>query len=124
MTIKIQLGKFSKEIEEPSDLATCLEFALTWGEAADNNVGLLRVCSAALGVALDKEALLPKYRPDRDKIYPYGRKILSRLLEQGVSSQEIFTSGSVVLSAMAAAIPNKKEVEEKEDFFLSPEEED
>ena len=124
MTIKIQLGKYDKEVEEPSDLATCLEFALTWGEAADNNVDLLRVCSAALGVALDKEALLPKYRPDRDKIYPYGRKILSRLLEQGVSSSEIFSSGSAVLSAMASAIPQKKEVEEKQDFFHSAEEED
>ena len=124
MTINIQLGKYSKEVAEPTDLATCLEFTLTWGEAAENNVDLLRVCSAALGVVLDKEALLPKYRPDRDKIFSYGRKILSRLLEQGVSSNEIYTAGSAVLSAMAKAIPQKKEVEEKQDFFHSAEGED
>lgn len=124
MTIKITLGNYQKEVEKPTDLATCLEFTLSWGEASDNNVDLLRVCSAALGVALDKEALLPKYRPERDKINAYGRKVLGRLLEQKVSSSDIFQSGSAVLQAMAAAIPQKEEVEEKKDFFHSQEGED
>lgn len=122
--MKIKLGTFEKDIKPPSDLASCLEFSLTWGEAADNNVDLLRVCSAALGLALDKEALLPKYRPDRDKILGYGRRVLSRLLEKEVSTDDIFSSGSAVLMAMAERIPKKKEVEDKEDFFHSREEED
>jgi len=124
MTIKITLGNYQKDVEKPTDLATCLEFTLSWGEASDNNVDLLRVCSAALGVALDKEALLPKYRPERDKINIYGRKVLGRLLDQKVSSSDIFQSGSAVLQAMAAAIPQKEEVEEKKDFFHSAEGED
>ena len=121
--ITIELGSYKKEVAEPTDLATCLEFTLTWGESAENNVDLLRVCSAAVGVALDKEALLPKYRPDRDKISLYGRKVLARLLEKGVASSEIYKAGSEVLQVMAQRIPQKKEVDDKQDFFHSAEEE-
>lgn len=118
--IKIQLGEYRKEIEKIDDLATCLEFTLTWGESSDDNVDLLRVCSAAIGVALDKEALLPKYRPERDKIISYGRKVLERLLLKNIPMNDIYGSGTAILKSMANSIPQKKEVEEKEDFFHSP----
>ncbi len=122
MTIKIKLGDFQREVPKIDDLATCLEFTLTWGDATDDNVDLLRVCSAAIGVGLDKEALLPKYRPNRDKIYVYGRKVLERLLVKEIPMNDIYTAGTNVLKSMAESIPQKKEVDEKMDFFHSPEE--
>ena len=122
--IDIKLGDYHKEVPPCNDLATCLEFVLTWGDASEDNVDLVRVCSAAIGVALDPEALLPKYRPDRDKILQYGRKILTRLLLKNIPMKDIYDSGSAYLTAMAQNIPQQKEVEEKMDFFPSAEEDD
>ena len=120
--INIKLGTFEKQVAAPNDLATCLEFTLSWGDAADDNVDLLRISAAAIGVALDAEAMLPKYRPDRDKIFVYGRKVLERLLLKKVPMQHIFSAGTVILKSMAEAVPQKKEVEDKMDFFHSQEE--
>lgn len=122
MNIEIKLGDYSKSIPKPTDLATCLEFTLSWGEASDDNVDLLRVCAASIGVALDKENLFPRYRPDKEKISVYGRKVLERLLLKNISMNDIYSSGTIVLTAMAEALPKNKEVEEKKDFFHSPEE--
>lgn len=123
MKVQITLGDYEKEVELSTDLATCLEYTLAWGSAADDNVDLIRVSAAAIGVALDKEALLPKYRPEKDKILAYGRKVLERLLLKTVPMNDIFTAGSTILSAMSKAIPQQKEVEEKKDFFHSAGEE-
>lgn len=122
--MKIELGNYEKEVAEPTDLATCLEFSLVWGDVSEDPAGLVRICSAAIGVALDKEALLPKYRAEKTSILSYGRKVLERLLEKNVPVQHIYSSGSAVLIAMSEKIPSMKEVEDKKDFFHSAEEED
>ena len=119
--IKIKLSKFEKDVEIKKDLATFLEFILVWGDCAEDTVSLLRINSAAVGVALDSFGVLPKYRPDKDEIKSYGRKVLERLLEKNVSTEEIYTSGSAVLTHMLSQLPSVDKVEEKEDFFYSPE---
>lgn len=122
--MKIKLSKFEKDVEYNCDLATALEFILCWGESSDDTVQLLRLNAAAIGVALDSFAILPKYRPEKDKIFVYGRKVLERLLEKKVSSQEIYQAGSTILTEMLSHIPQQDKVEEKEDFFYSPEQEE
>lgn len=124
MTIEIKLGNYHKEVAEPTDLATCLEFSLVWGDVSEDPAGLIRMCAGAIGVALDKEAMLPKYRPDKTSILSYGRKVLERLLEKNVPLQDIYDSGSNILVLMTKKIPTQKEVEEKKDFFHSAEGED
>lgn len=118
--MNIKLGNFEKEIDFAPDLATCLEFIILWGESSEDTVQLLRLNSAAVGVALDHLAILPKYRPERDKIHVYGRVILQRLLEKNVPSEDIYKAGSQVLTKMLSCIPSQDKVEEKEDFFCSP----
>ena len=120
--IEIKLGKFQKQIPISADLATCLEFTLVWGDVAEDPASLVRMCSAAIGVCLDAEAMLPKYRADRDSILKYGRKVLERLLEKNVPVQDIYNSGSKVLIAMSEKVPSQKSVEDKKDFFHSTEE--
>ena len=80
---------------------------------------MLRIHSAAIGVALDEFAMLPKYKPESDAIKPYGYKILERLLSKNVTSAEIFAAGGAVLALMMSKIPSQEKVEEKEDFFSS-----
>ena len=121
--MKIQIGKFQKDIEPNISIATCLEFVLIWGSASDDSASLLRVHASAIGVALEDYALLPSYKPERDKILVYGYKCLDRLLSQNVSTDEIYSSGAKILSMMLDRILKQKEVKEKEDFFCSPEEE-
>lgn len=122
--MKIKLAQFDKEVEYKIDLATALEFVLCWGESSEDTIQLLRLNAAAIGVALDEYAVLPKYRPEKDKIFVYGRKVMERLLEKKVTSQEIYESGSSVLIEMLSHIPKQEKVEEKEDFFCSPEQEE
>lgn len=122
--MKIKLGSFEKEFEPQINIATCLEFVLVWGESSDDSASLLRLHSAALGVALEQFAMLPRYKPETDKIKPYGYKVLDRLVTKNVTSSEIFAAGGVVLQYMMSKIPNQKKVEEKEDFFYSADQED
>lgn len=122
--MKIKLGNFDKEVAAPTDMATNLEFTILWSHIADEPTSLLRICSASIGVALESFTILPKYRPDTDKILPYGRKILSRLIEKGVSATEIYNAGSAILTEMASSLPQEKTVQDKMDFFRSAEEED
>ena len=122
--MKIELGKFSKDFEPDISIATCLEFVLVWGESSEDSASLLRVHAAALGVALEPFAMLPRYKPESDKIKSYGYKVLERLVSKNVSSGDIFSSGGEVLKYMMTRIPDQKKVEEKEDFFYSPEQED
>ena len=124
MTIEIKLGKYTKNVLLNADLATCLEFTLVWADLADNPAGLVRMCSAAIGVILDADSMLPKYRADKDSILKYGRKVLERLLEKNVPVQDIYNSGSAVLIAMSEKVPNQQVVEDTKDFFPSQEEED
>lgn len=119
--MKIKLSKFEKDVEIKKDLATFLEFILVWGDSSEDTVSLLRINAAAVGVALDSFAILPKYRPDKDEIKSYGRKVLQRLLEKKVSTEEIYTAGSAILTYMLSNLPSSDKVEEKEDFFYSPE---
>lgn len=122
--MKLKLNKFEKEFVPEINIATCLEFVLVWGESSDDSAALLRVHSAALGVALEPFAMLPRYKPESDKIKSYGYKVLERLVSKNVSSGEIFEEGGKILKHMMAMIPDQKKVEEKEDFFYSPEQED
>ena len=122
--MEIKLGKFEKDVKYNCDLATALEFVLCWGESSEDTIQLLRLNAAAIGVALDSFAILPRYRPEKDKIFVYGFKVLERLLEKKVSSQEIYQAGSIVLTEMLKHIPQRDKVEEKEDFFCSPEQEE
>tara|TARA_B100000085_G_C18519373_1_gene503052 strand:- start:242 stop:610 length:369 start_codon:yes stop_codon:yes gene_type:complete len=117
--MKIKLQKFEKDVEIKTDLATFLEFILVWGESSEDTVSLLRVNSAAIGVALDSFGILPKYRPEKDEIKSYGRKILDRLLQKQVSTEEIYVAGSTILTHMLSKLPSSEEVEQKEDFFCS-----
>jgi len=119
--IKIKLSKFERDVELKKDLATFLEFILVWGDSSEDTVSLLRINSAAVGVALESFGILPKYRPDKDEIKSYGRKVLERLLEKNVSTEEIYQAGSAVLTYMLKQLPSSDQVEEKEDFFYSPE---
>ena len=119
--IKIKLSKFERDVELKKDLATFLEFILVWGDSSEDTVSLLRINSAAVGVALESFGILPKYRPDKDEIKSYGRKVLERLLEKNVSTEEIYQAGSAVLTRMLKQLPSSDQVEEKEDFFYSPE---
>lgn len=121
--INIKLGDYSKESELATDIATCLEFTLVWGDVSEDPAALVRMCAAGIGVFLDSESMLPKYRPDNTKILSYGRKVLERLLEKQVPVQDIYDSGSAILIAMSNKIPSMKAVEDKQDFFHSAEEE-
>ena len=103
--MKLKLGNFDREIEFKCDLATALEFVLIWSESSDDTVELLRLNAASIGVALDSFSMLPKYKPEKDKISVYGRTVLSRLLESKVSTSQIYESGSKILSAMMEMIP-------------------
>lgn len=120
--IEVKLGKFEKQIPIVADLATCLEFSLVWGDVSEDPAGLIRMCAAAIGVCLDSESMLPKYRPERTTILTYGRKVLERLLEKNVPVQDIYHTGSQVLVAMSEKVPSMQDVEEKKDFFHSTEE--
>ena len=121
--MRIKLGSFDKDVELKNDLATSLEFALIWGDAVDDSSELVRINAAAIGVALDSFALLPAYKPERDKILVYGRKVLSRLLEKNVPVEHIYSEGTKILTAMSALLPKRQHIEEKKDFFHSPEQE-
>lgn len=121
--MNIKLAKFDKVVKPNINTASCLEFVLTWGQVSEDTAGLLRVHAGAIGVALDEYQLLPAYKPERDKILNYGFKCLERLLDQGVSTDEIYKAGGQVLQYMLERIPKQKEVEKKESFFSSPKQE-
>ena len=60
--MNIKLGKFDKEVPKPSDLATNLEFTITWSHISDDPARLLRVCAASVGIALEPFSMLQNYR--------------------------------------------------------------
>ena len=119
--MNIKLGNFQRDIELNIELATCLEFTLTWSDSVDDPSSLVRINAAALGVVLDEFALLPSYKPERDKILIYGFKVLQRLLEKNVPLADIYSSGTKALSAMAERMPKQESIDDKKDFFHSPE---
>lgn len=115
------LGK-PRQATIPQSLATCLEVTLVWGACSDDTPSLLRLCSAAIGICTDSLAILPSYKPDKDKILSYGYKVLEKLLELGVDASLIFEDGTKLLTEMAKKLPQKKQVEESKDFLASTEE--
>mgnify|MGYP003150375864 CR=1 FL=1 len=121
--MNIKLGKLQREITPTFDLATCLEFSLVWADTVDDSSLLVRINAAAIGVALDSLSILPAYRPERDKILVYGRKVLARLLEKKVPVQEIYSEGTKILTAMSDRLPKRENIDEQKDFFPSPEQE-
>lgn len=121
--MKIKLGTFEKDVEPKFDIATCLEFTLTWADAVDDTADLLRINAASIGVALDSFAMLPSYKPEKDKILVYGRKVLERLLDKKVPPNDIYIAGTDILTAMSKQLPSQETIEDKKDFFPSPEQE-
>jgi len=120
--MKITLAKFEGEAKLPESLATCLEYALLWAEEENNSADLLRLCAAAIGVGLDHLAMLPKYKPQKQKIPEYGYIVLERLLNQNVRPPEIFNAGTQILTSMAKRIPSSEASEDAKNFLASPEE--
>lgn len=120
--IELKLGKSEFKVQAPSSLATCLEFVTLWD--SDDSVRLLRLCAGAIGVALDEKGLYPKYRPLKTSPIPYGRMMLERLLDDGVSAPDIYAAGSNCLLEFAKQIPKEEGVEEKANFTHSPKEGD
>ena len=120
--IEFKLGTKDFKCEIPSSLATCLEFVTLW--SSDDSVELLRLCSGAIGVALDNHAIFPRYQPFKNSPLPYGRKMLERLLEEGVTATQIYQAGSTCLVSFAKQIPSEKGVEDKANFTHSHKEED
>tara|TARA_R100000406_G_scaffold68216_1_gene48610 strand:- start:2571 stop:2939 length:369 start_codon:yes stop_codon:yes gene_type:complete len=121
--MKIKIGKFEKDIEPEFELATCLEFTLIWADSIDDSANLIRINAAAIGIALDSYSILPQYKPEKDKILGYGRKILQRLLEKNVTPKDIYSSGTEILTSMSKQLPNQETIDEKKDFFHSPKQE-
>ena len=121
--MKIKLGNFNKEIEPKFNIATSLECTLVWSDSIDDSASMIRINAAACGIALDSFALLPSYKPEKDKILSYGFKILQRLLEKNVPVEEIYQSGTIILSTMSESLPKRQNIDDKKDFFLSPDKE-
>ena len=115
--MKILLGQYEQDIDVKFDIATALEFTLIWADSIEDSSSLVRINAAALGIALSSTALLPSYKPERDKILSYGFKILQRLLEKNVPIDDIYSSGTKVLTAMSESLPRRDNVEKKKDFF-------
>ena len=106
----------------PSSLATCLELSLQWGTSIEDTPSLLRLCSATIGICLDKHAILPAYKPHKHKILEYGYLILERLLEKNVDATKVFQDGTKLLTAISKKIPLQNEVQDTKDFLASEEE--
>ena len=115
--IDLNFGKTTRKGVRPASLAICMEFVSIWGSA--ENARLLRLCAGALGVYLDHESILPRYRAIKSSPLEYGFTILDRLLSKGVTGEKIYELGSLCLVDMAKAIPTSEEVERKEDFLAS-----
>ena len=56
--MNIILGNFNKDIEPKFNLATALEFTLTWADCVDDSSSMIRINAAACGIALDSFAML------------------------------------------------------------------
>tara|TARA_R100000655_G_C2946558_1_gene186596 strand:+ start:344 stop:715 length:372 start_codon:yes stop_codon:yes gene_type:complete len=121
-TIDIKIGKKSYEGSKPDSIATCLEFVTLWTDC--DGVDLLRLCSGAIGVYLDKAALYPSYKPLKEKPLSYGRKVLEALLKDGLAPAKIYEFGSLCLQDLFKQIPLEVEVEETANFTHSTDSED
>ncbi len=115
--IEFKLKSKEYKIEPPKSIATCLEFITLWSN--DDPITLLRLCSGAIGVALDSVAIYPAYKPLKHDPISYGRIMLERLLEDGVKASEIYSAGSASLVEFARQIPSEQGVEDKANFNRS-----
>jgi len=118
--IEFELKSKTYKVAPPKSLATCLEFITLWSN--EDAVALLRLCSGAIGVALDEEAIYPSYKPLKHDPLSYGRLMLERLLEDGIQASQIYKAGSLCLVSFARQIPSEKGVEEQANFTHSPSE--
>lgn len=114
---KIQLGKLGEKPIHPPGLGSCLEFVTLWATHGTDPGLLARICSGAIGLCTDKAAILPKYRPSVHKPLDYGYICMERLLEKGITSSVIYSSGSNCLMLMSKQLPVEEEVEETMGFF-------
>lgn len=120
----LQLGNLGQcQKSKVESIATCLEFGSLFAGETDK-AKLARLCAGAIGIAVDKSARMPKYRPFRDEPMTYGRKCLEILLESGVYPSKIYESGTLILVEMLTAIPREEEIEEQANFTDSAKEAD
>ena len=119
MTIeKITLSGKDFTVQKPDSIALCFEFVIEWS-TSESSVKNARLCAAAIGVYLDKHAILPKYKPLKESPSEYGYKCLDRLLSLKVQGSEVYEKGTKLLTEMASLLPTDQGVEEKKDFFHS-----
>ena len=117
--MQLNLGPFGQyDTQKPTSLAVCFEFTSLWAGQTDSAI-IARLCAGAIGIYLDKRAILPKYRPFDQKPTEYGHKCLDRLLERGVPPRYIYDAGAQCLADMATQIPTEAEVEEQANFTAS-----
>ena len=119
----IKIGNKEITVEKPKSLALLFEFAIAWSTSEDA-ISNARLCAAAIGIYIDKHAILPKYRRAKDSPLSYGYKCLERLLELKVAGSDVYDVGTELLSDMARSLPRTEVIEEKQDFFPSENMED
>jgi hypothetical protein len=119
--MKKNLGKFGEiQFESPDSMATCFEIVTLLSTNPDSAT-LSRLCSCAIGICSDKEAILPSYRPLKEKPLEYGYRILERLLERGCNANHIFDIGMSCIMMMSEKIPSEEGVKENINFSNSQE---
>jgi len=114
--MKKHLGKFGEvEFETPDSIATCFEIVTLLSTNPDSGT-LSRLCSCAIGICADKAAILPSYRPLKEKPLDYGFRVLERLLERGCNANHIFDIGMQCIMMMSEKIPSQEGVDENINF--------
>lgn len=114
--MKKHLGKFGEvEFETPDSIATCFEIVTLLSTNPDSGT-LSRLCSCAIGICSDNAAILPSYRPLKEKPLEYGFRVLERLLERGCNANHIFDIGMSCIMMMSDKIPSEQGVDENINF--------
>ena len=111
----VTLAKWGNVDAHCPNLATCLEFVMSWTNAGDDIASLSRICAGAIGAVA--RTRLPAYRPSVHKPSEYGHICLDRLLQAGMDIGMILKVGTKVLQYFSEQLPKEDEVEREADFF-------
>ena len=115
----LTLANWGKVAAQCPNLATCLEFVISWTNAGDDIALLARICSGAIGAV--SKTRLPSYRPSVHKPSEYGHICMDKLIQAGMDIGMILKVGTKVLQYLSTQLPKEEEVEREADFFLEPE---
>ena len=98
------------------DLVTCYDLLSEWG--SDPSRALIgRLCSAAIGLSTASNITgLPVYKITDLDLINYGYHCMSRLLKMGIPASAIVAVGMDLVQAMAASLPQEKEVADTVNF--------